>query len=288
MRANKRRTIMLRTRWWYSTAQTAAKILRRTRGEASSRSWLTGSAGPTIRGRNYPLARIYLQMPDAKSTYCARQNMTCTTDVATGTRPCHKNIVEWVAKPVRMYGMPTNRVQLFVFSSLMWCGNAVRKEISSEFGMPRRSVTAWRARGPPMAVTETGTQIFGNSFPAPLVRAALSYQLAFFEPWPLLHVVGLSRPLLTVGRVTYYCVFVPHVQPARNRYRMLGDLYTVATVIGAHNGIQYAGPRLPSCIIVFSYGWLICLSVARCKRRTRTNKTMDGGRRRLHSSPPMS
>jgi hypothetical protein len=152
------------------------------------------------------------------------------------------------------------------------CGNVARRK-SSEFGVPRGS-TAWRPRGPPTAVTEPRTQ-YQAIHSQPHSCSALWGH--FFEPSRSVTLLAIAR--LSLHRVTCYCVsYLIYSQEPVPRTGWL------VTVIGAYNDIQYAGPRLPLCTIVFSYGCLICQSVARCKRRTRTNKS-DG---RSHSSPHMS
>ena len=106
--------------------------------------------------------------------------VTYNRNVATGTRPCHQNIVEYSSCK---YEMPINRNVVFSRS----CGAGMRYgKKPSEFGVPRGS-TAWRTRGPPMAVTESETQ-----FPAILsqLHSCSALRGHFFRT---LHAAGHCR-----------------------------------------------------------------------------------------------
>ena len=148
-----------------------------------------------------------------------------------------------------------------------------KKSCHRSSGVPRES-TAWRARGPQMAVTEAGTQylaILSQPLSCSALRGIFSNPSRTDTVTLLLAIAEPSRPLLTP--ITFYCVLYP--MTSQEPVPHIGWL---DTVIGAYNDIQYAGPRLPLCTIVFSYGCLICQSVAMCKRRTRTNKSETDGR----------
>jgi hypothetical protein len=144
---------MPRTGWCHNTAN----VLCQRRGNR------VPEAGPSrSEAEMTQLARSLSKMPDANLNVPGKTLLVQSKrDVATGVAHPHRDIVEYHSCK---YGVPINRD--VVFSMGAGSLNSMRYgKMSSEFGIPRGS-TAWRARGPPMAVNEAGT---GNSFPAPLV-----------------------------------------------------------------------------------------------------------------------
>jgi hypothetical protein len=141
-------------------ATSAARILGRTtrRGEAKSRSRIVSQA--EIAYRNLFRCR------DASGKSTARKisyTVQYNGDIATGMDAC------------KLYCN-------VVFSSS--CG-----EMTSEFGVPRRT-PAWRARGPPMAETETGRQYLTILSQPPATR--FSALCGVFESFPPVAIAGLS------------------------------------------------------------------------------------------------
>jgi hypothetical protein len=159
-----------------------------------------------------------------------------------------------------------------VFSSSCGVGMRYGKKLS-EFGVPRGS-TAWRIRGPPMAVTETGRQYLAIlSQPH-----SCSASRCICEPFPLLAIAGLSRPLLTPGNMLLCSICVPYLISARNPYRILGDYDSYCDRrIQCHPVCGSTVTLVYHCILV----WVLNMSVSqwpRCKRRTRTNKNNGRGK----------
>ena len=92
------------------------------------------------------------------------------------------------------YGMPVSRTVVFFQLAVL----GMRYGMPSGFEIPR-GYAAWRARGPPMAVTETGAQYLAILFQPHSCSARQLGTLAVI-------MAGPSRPVLTVGRVTYYSI----------------------------------------------------------------------------------
>jgi hypothetical protein len=120
---------------------------------------------------------------------------------------------------------------------------------ASEFGVPRGS-TAWRARGPPMAITEPRTQYLAIlSQP----HSCSDLRGIFSNPSRSDYPAGHCKAIVTPGNMLLR--FIPHA----NRYRILGDLLKSSSRGStlpspfSYVHIQYVGPRLPLCTIVFLY-----------------------------------
>ena len=96
--------------------------------------------------------------PDARCEY-TRENIAYTTETSPQARA---HVIDPLLSTV-LYGTvvtstecPVNRNVVFFSNS---CGAGMRYgKKSSEFGIPRGAYLAWRARGRPLAVSETRTQ----------------------------------------------------------------------------------------------------------------------------------
>ena len=141
----------------------------------------------------------------------------------------HQNLSRWQLRiyqaehcqtlQARMPVSYCNSYYNVVFSSSCGVGMRYGKK-PSEFGIPRGS-TAWRIRGPPMAVAETWRQ-----YMAILSQLHSCSASRVFEPFPLLAIAGLSRPLLTPGNMLLLLcsMCVPYlIRQEGNPYRILGD-----------------------------------------------------------------